>query len=264
MKIMPDRKKSGFAAAAGVLTLIVVVAGLAAGVIGLQSSKLLGSKASSGCTIVQTDQGPGCWCSNGGWQFHCGVPKGEPAPDQCISDCQDRNTDNAGDNTPKADKCDKGKVGGPCSGQYQYACGGDGCKAECNNYPKHGRWVLTGDKNCGKPGDIRPTPSSTGISTPTPTRRATNCSINVTFSNPSVVCGADSITSTHKANVTWNGNSCSSRNVALHLNRPPGGGFMIFHYLMAQGHENMFIPEKKSKQLQHIIVDDATTYAWER
>lgn len=163
-------KKKGIGKAAGLLTLLVLVIGLAVGVVGLQKTRnLTTSKASSGCTIVQTDQGPGCWCSDGGWQFHCGVPNGQPAPDQCINDCSARNT-NVGDNTPKADKCDKGKTGGPCSGQYRYSCGGDGCKAECNNYPKLGRWVLTGDKNCGKPGDIKPKP--TGAPTPTPTPKS--------------------------------------------------------------------------------------------
>lgn len=174
MKRMAKSKGKGFAKTTSLLSLLVLVVALAVGVVSLQKTRNLTSpQASSGCVIVATDQGPGCWCSSGGWQFHCGVPKGQPTPDQCISDCQDRNTDATGDrSSPQADKCDQGKLGGACSGQYRYSCGSDGCKAQCNNYPKSGHWVLTGEKNCGKPGDLKPTPTHRpNQPTPTPTRR---------------------------------------------------------------------------------------------
>ncbi len=52
------------------------------------------SSGRSGCQIVQTDQGPGCWCASGDWQFHCaaGAKRGDPASSTCIADCAKRNS----------------------------------------------------------------------------------------------------------------------------------------------------------------------------
>ena len=49
----------------------------------------------SGCQIVQTDGGPGCWCVTGDWQFHCfditTTTRGTPASQLCKNDCDLRN-----------------------------------------------------------------------------------------------------------------------------------------------------------------------------
>lgn len=131
---------------------LLLVLGLT--VIGIQNRLSTSGKASSGCVIVQTDQGPGCWCSGGGWQFHCGVSKGEPAPDQCINDCEARNTDTPPDQkfTCVENTNNNGRdFGSPCSKNFQFACGGDGVKTECIN----GTWHDTG-KCCpkGQVGDV--------------------------------------------------------------------------------------------------------------
>ena len=52
-----------------------------------------GGGVKSGCSIVQTDQGPGCWCAVGDWQFHCaaGAGRGVEASQTCVEDCGKRN-----------------------------------------------------------------------------------------------------------------------------------------------------------------------------
>lgn len=57
-----------------------------------------GGGVKSGCQIVQTDGGPGCWCAKpepGTWQFHCfdpaTTPRGTPASSDCEKDCGKRN-----------------------------------------------------------------------------------------------------------------------------------------------------------------------------
>ena len=54
-----------------------------------------GAGTKSGCQIVQTDGGPGCWCITGDWQFHCfditTTTRGTPASLRCEEDCRLRN-----------------------------------------------------------------------------------------------------------------------------------------------------------------------------
>lgn len=92
------KKNSRMVSGAVAFAVLAVLLGISAW--GVRSQKNVTIRASSGCTIVNTADGPGCWCSDGGWQFHCGVPDGQPAPDQCINDCAAKNPDGGGGGIP--------------------------------------------------------------------------------------------------------------------------------------------------------------------
>lgn len=57
----------------------------------------LQTQALTGCRVLDTDLGPGCWCAEGGWQFHCfggsdpNARRGGTPSDLCESNCRLRN-----------------------------------------------------------------------------------------------------------------------------------------------------------------------------
>lgn len=56
----------------GVLLLLAVLVGVSLAASSRHSSTDSRVAAKSGCNIVSTKDGPGCWCADGGWQWHCG------------------------------------------------------------------------------------------------------------------------------------------------------------------------------------------------
>lgn len=85
------KKNSRVVSGAAVFAVLVILLGIS--VWGVRSQKNVAIKAGSNCSIVQTDQGPGCYCSDGGWQFHCGngLVRGDAPDAQCQRKCNDLN-----------------------------------------------------------------------------------------------------------------------------------------------------------------------------
>ena len=112
-------KLSKFKIASGLSLLLV----LGLSVIGIQNRLSTSGKATSGCAIVQTDQGPGCWCTDGGWQFHCGngLVRNDPPSAECQNDCNNLNG-----NPPDEDKTPT------CQTKGDFRCRG-GLIWWCNN-----------------------------------------------------------------------------------------------------------------------------------
>jgi hypothetical protein len=56
----------------GVIFVFSILFGLVVAVSSMSTPTGVLIAAKSGCNIVSTKEGPGCWCSDGGWQWHCG------------------------------------------------------------------------------------------------------------------------------------------------------------------------------------------------
>lgn len=94
------------------ISVVVMVAGILAGTkiaevsteqrTQAQNAKVRSQSSTlSGCQIVDTDNGPGCWCAKpdpGIWQFHCfsGATRGTPASTACTNNCTALNTGGGG------------------------------------------------------------------------------------------------------------------------------------------------------------------------
>ncbi len=132
-------KLSKFKIASGLSLLLV----LGLSVIGIQNRLSTSGKATSGCAIVQTDQGPGCWCTDGGWQFHCGngLVRNDPPSAECQNDCNNLNG-----NPPDEDKTPT------CQTKGDFRCRG-GLIWWCNNSNQWEKGTRSCDSNSCYPGN---------------------------------------------------------------------------------------------------------------
>lgn len=69
----------------------------------------------SGCNIVDTDLGPGCWCSQGDWQGHCfaGGKRGDAPSQLCRDNCSNKNGSAPAQNSTPAPTGVGGQAGSP-------------------------------------------------------------------------------------------------------------------------------------------------------
>jgi len=127
------QKKLGraFQIGAGVAVLVAVIGGglVAMNFLRPGETTELRSSARSSCSIVDTDQGPGCWCQSGGWQFHCaaGGKRGDAADSSCRNRCDQANQGD--DSVPKTCNdngvCDFDENGRSCPGDCRDDKSGD-------------------------------------------------------------------------------------------------------------------------------------------
>jgi hypothetical protein len=121
----------GFASVS-LLIAVVLGLGLLSSVYIVQQATELSSEALGGCSIVPTNEGPGCWCSDGGWQWHCG---GSTCTQAQIDQCNSYNTGGGGAPPPSSCTASSVPTGNcaACGGPNQGLCGsGDSDTCNCN------------------------------------------------------------------------------------------------------------------------------------
>lgn len=149
------------------------------------------ASGTSQCSLVGSDNQIGCWCAEGGWQFHCFDPN-QPLPeganaDECGTKCKALDTnnappppapieqpsqpDNSGICESNGKSCSGIKVGDHCTGGSDYFCTKTGAGANgfasCSCACPAGK-TADSHGNC--------TPPSTTISTPeTPKTSSEKC-----------------------------------------------------------------------------------------
>lgn len=132
----------------GFLLALSVVIGFAAALVSNANPTQLQISAKNGCSIINTKDGPGCWCAQGDWQWHCG---GGTCSQADQNRCASENGANQTENKDSAkDRC---KLG-------EWACGSTcadaGVQKIFNSTWKDGKTQWMFEAGCGEQGSSKP------------------------------------------------------------------------------------------------------------